>query len=68
MRSSSCAKPLGLTFKNVTPPFYLQQEELIDAARLDLKATFDAKIRDYHAKETTATKAARKASNATPKS
>lgn len=43
--------------------FYLQQEALIDAARLDLKATFDAKIRDYRAKEETATKAARKASS-----
>lgn len=43
--------------------FYLQQEALIDAARLDLKATFDAKIRDFHAKESTATKAARKASS-----
>ena len=43
--------------------FYLQQESLIDAARLDLKATFDAKIREFRAKETTATKAARKASS-----
>lgn len=41
--------------------FYLQQEALIEATRLDLKATFDAKIRDFHAKESTATKAARKA-------
>ena len=40
--------------------FYLQQEELIEAARLDLKATFDAKIREFHAKENTASKAARK--------
>ena len=43
--------------------FYLQQEALIDAARLDLKATFDAKIREFHAKEATANKAARKASS-----
>lgn len=43
--------------------FYLQQEALIDAARLDLKAVFDAKVRDFHAKEATATKAARKASS-----
>ena len=43
--------------------FYLQQEALIDAARLDLKATFDAKIRDLQAKESTASKAARKASS-----
>lgn len=41
--------------------FFLQQEELIDAARLDLKAKFDAKIRAYRAKEVAATKAARKA-------
>lgn len=43
--------------------FYLQQESLIDAARLDLKATFDAKIREFRTKEATATKAARKASS-----
>ncbi len=47
--------------------FYLQQEELIEAARLDLKATFDAKIREFHAKENTASKAARKASDAMEK-
>lgn len=41
--------------------FYLQQEALVDAARLDLKATYDAKIREFHAKETTANKAARRA-------
>ena len=45
--------------------FFLQQEELIEAARLDHKAKFDAKIREYQAKETTAKKAARKATNAT---
>ena len=43
--------------------FFLQQEALIDAARLDLKATFDAKIREFHGKEAAATKAARKASS-----
>ena len=43
--------------------FYLQQEALIDAARLDLKATFDAKIREFPGKEAAATKAARKASS-----
>ncbi|WP_448752514.1 SNF2-related protein [Actinomyces sp.] len=54
---------VGVDVQERNATFYLQQEELIDAARLDLKATFDAKIRDYHAKETTATKAARKAKN-----
>ncbi|MFW0184754.1 hypothetical protein ACN083_04530 [Rothia sp. CCM 9418] len=44
--------------------FFLQQEALIDSARLDLKAKFDAKIRDYQAKEATANKVARKASSA----
>lgn len=43
--------------------FFLQQEELIESARLDHKATFDAKIREYQAKETTAKKAARKANS-----
>lgn len=43
--------------------FFLQQEELIESARLDHKATFDAKIREYQAKEATAKKAARKANN-----
>ncbi|KTF04232.1 RNA polymerase-associated protein RapA [Trueperella bernardiae] len=43
--------------------FFLEQEALVDAARLDLKATFDAKIRDYQAKAATANKEARKASN-----
>ena len=43
--------------------FYLQQEALIDTVRLDLKATFDAKIREFHVKEATANKAARKASS-----
>lgn len=56
---------VGVDVQERNAIFYLQQEELIDAARLDLKATFDAKIRDYHAKETTASKAARKAKNTT---
>jgi hypothetical protein len=43
--------------------FFLQQEELIESARLDHKATFDAKIREYQAKEDTAKKAARKANS-----
>ncbi|RIX33335.1 DNA helicase [Corynebacterium falsenii] len=45
--------------------FFLQQEELIESARLDHKAKFDAKIREYQAKESTAKKAARKASSTT---
>lgn len=45
--------------------FFLQQEELIEAARLDHRAKFDAKIREYQAKEATAKKAARKATSAT---
>ncbi|KAB3521084.1 DEAD/DEAH box helicase [Corynebacterium sp. zg254] len=44
---------------------FLQQEELIEAARLDHKAKYDAMIREYQAKEATAKKAARKASGAT---
>ena len=43
--------------------FFLQREALIDAARLDLKAMFDTKIRDYQSKESTAIKAARKAAS-----
>ncbi|MDU6251409.1 MAG: helicase-related protein, partial [Cutibacterium avidum] len=45
--------------------FFLEQEALLDATRLDLKAKYDAKIREYQAKEATANKEARKASNAT---
>lgn len=44
--------------------FFLEQESLLDATRLDLKAKYDAQIREYQAKETTANKEARKASNA----
>ena len=45
--------------------FFLEQEALLDASWLDLKAKYDAKIREYQAKEATANKEARKASNAT---
>ncbi|SQH28013.1 hypothetical protein [Arcanobacterium haemolyticum] len=45
--------------------FFLEQEALLDATRLDLKAKYDAKIREYQAKEAAANKEARKASNAT---
>lgn len=43
--------------------FFLQQEDLIEAARLDHKAKFDAIIREYQAKEAAAKKAARKAAS-----
>ncbi|WP_067778711.1 SNF2-related protein [Actinomyces vulturis] len=52
---------LGQDVQERNASFFLQQEALIDATRLDLKATFDAKIREYQAKESTAIKAARKA-------
>ncbi|MBM7051029.1 DEAD/DEAH box helicase [Rothia sp. ZJ1223] len=55
---------LGVDVQERNASFFLQQEALIDAARLDLKATFDAKIREYQAKESTALKAARKANSA----
>ncbi|QTG75808.1 SNF2-related protein [Trueperella pecoris] len=55
---------LGCDVQERNASFFLQQEALIDAARLDLKATFDAKIREYQAKESTALKAARKANSA----
>lgn len=56
---------LGQDVEDRNAGFFLQQEELIEAARLDHKAKFDAKIREYQAKETTAKKAARKATSAT---
>lgn len=56
---------LGHDVEDRNVGFFLQQEELIEAARLDHKAKFDAKIREYQAKETTAKKAARKATSAT---
>ncbi|MDO4915536.1 SNF2-related protein [Corynebacterium sp.] len=55
---------LGQDVEDRNAVFFLQQEELIEAARLDHKAKFDAKIREYQAKETAANKAARKASSA----
>ncbi|WP_353066957.1 helicase-related protein [Arcanobacterium hippocoleae] len=54
---------LGAEVESRNAGFFLQQEELIEAARLDHKAKFDAKIRSYQAKEATANKAARKASS-----
>jgi len=56
-------KQLAKDVEERNATFYLQQEALIDAARLDLKATFDAKIRDLQAKASTASKAVRKASS-----
>ncbi|OFM59341.1 DNA helicase [Corynebacterium sp. HMSC058E07] len=49
--------------ENRNANFFLQQEELIEAARLDHKAKFDAKIREFQVKESKARKAARKAKN-----
>lgn len=43
--------------------YYLQQEKLVEAARNDLRAIYDAQIRDYHAKAESASKAARKANS-----
>ncbi|AKK12080.1 SNF2-related protein [Corynebacterium uterequi] len=54
---------LGQDVEDRNAGFFLQQEELIEAARLDHKAKFDAKIREYQAKEATAKKAARKATS-----
>ncbi|MBG9349391.1 SNF2-related protein [Corynebacterium belfantii] len=56
---------LGQDVEDRNAGFFLQQEELIEAARLDHKAKFDARIREYQAKEATAKKAARKATSAT---
>ena len=55
---------LGADVEGRNAHFFLEQEALLDAARLDLKAQFDAKIREYQAKEATAAKEARKASSA----
>ncbi|AZA13096.1 hypothetical protein ACFPVT_00010 [Corynebacterium choanae] len=54
---------LGVDVQERNASFFLQQEALIEAARLDLKATFDAQIREYQAKKATAIKAACKASS-----
>lgn len=43
--------------------YFYQQEELIEAARLDLRSTYAAKARDLQAKADTAKKEARKASS-----
>ena len=43
--------------------YFYQQEELIEAARLDLRSTYDVKARDLQAKANTANKEARKASS-----
>lgn len=55
---------LGSDVEDRNARFFLEQEALLDATRLDLKARFDAQIREYQAKEATANKEARKASNA----
>lgn len=57
-------KELGDDVEDRNARFFLEQEALLDAARLDLKAKYDAKIREYQAKEATANKEARKASGA----
>lgn len=54
---------LGQDVEDRNASFFLQQEELIEAARLDHKARYDLKIREYQAKQAAATKSARKASN-----
>lgn len=55
---------LGTDVENRNASFFLTQEALVDSARLDLKAKFDAKIRGYQNKEAAVTKAARKATSA----
>ncbi|MCK7677283.1 SNF2-related protein [Corynebacterium sp. CCM 9186] len=55
---------LGGDVEDRNARFFLEQEALLDASRLDLKAKYDAKIRDYQAKEATANKEARKAPSA----
>lgn len=55
---------LGSDVEDRNARFFLEQEALLDATRLDLKARFDAQIREYQAKEAAANKEARKASNA----
>lgn len=54
---------LGVDVQERNAGFYLQQEAIIDAERLDLKASFDLKINEYRAKAEAAAKAARKASS-----
>ena len=55
---------LGSDVEDRNARFFLEQEALLDATRLDLKAKYDAWIREYQAKEAAANKEARKASNA----
>ena len=55
---------LGSDVEDRNARFFLEQEALLDATRLDIKAKYDAQIREYQAKEATAKKEARKASNA----
>lgn len=47
--------------ENRNARFFLEQEAILDASRLDLKAKYDARIREYHAKEARANKESRKA-------
>lgn len=47
--------------ENRNARFFLEQEAILDASRLDLKAKYDARIREYQAKEARANKEARKA-------
>lgn len=56
---------LGSDVEDRNARFFLEQEDLLEATRLDLKAKYDAQIREYQAKGATANKAAHKASNAT---
>lgn len=56
---------LGQDVEDRNAGFFLEQEALLNATRLDLKAKYDAQILEYQAKEDTAKKAARKATSAT---
>lgn len=56
---------LGADVEDRNARFFLEQEALLDATRLDVQAKYDAQIREYRAKEAAANKEARKASNAT---
>lgn len=47
--------------ENRNARFFLEQEAILNASRLDLKAKYDARIREYHAKEARANKESRKA-------
>lgn len=54
---------LASQVQNRNASFFLQQEQIVEAARRDFRATFDVKIREFHAKEGAAKKSARKASS-----